>query len=147
MPAENQTEKSRYPSKYSNGTFITAGQFITEMICEKKASIQRKQIGQHFWKLPEWASFYRQQILAANGLLKIYSEKAIIAALQSKPAYRIFSLRAPHLDAIIEAEQRKIDLVNQQRVKQATEIKEVKPELRKSVVKKTLADRLRELDE
>ncbi len=126
MPAENQTEKSRYPSKYSNGTFITAAQYITEMVCEKKASIQRMQIGQHFWNQPAWAKFYRMQILAANGLLKIYSEQAVIAALKSKPASRIFSLRAPHLDAIIEAEQKKLDLQNE-RVRQVSEVPKTEP--------------------
>lgn len=148
MPAQDQTDKSRYPSKYSPGNFITAAQFITEMICEHRANVQKKPLMNQFWRLPEWASFYKQQILAATGLLKIYSPNAIIAALRRKEAARIFSLRAPHLDAIIDAEERRIKLENEQRIKKVEIVnKEIVPELRPEVGKKSVAAKLRALDE
>ena len=107
MPKE-QTETSRYPSKYSPGQFVTAAQYITELICEKKASSQKKDLPNKFWNLPEWNKFYRQQILAANSLLRLYKAKAIVAALKSKESWNIYSLRSPKLDALIEAETRNI---------------------------------------
>lgn len=104
------SDTKRYPSKYAPDTSVTAAQYITELICEKKAKKDKKDLPLRFWNLPTWGSFFRQQILAANGLLKIYDSAAIVAALNSKKAWGIFSLRAPHLDAIIEEEAAKISV-------------------------------------
>lgn len=96
---------NKYQSRYSDSQ-VTAAQFITELICEKKALKQKKDLPQQFWKIDEWKAYYRQQILAANALLKMYDEIAIIKALKSERSYGVFSLRAPQLDTIIEVEQR-----------------------------------------
>jgi len=63
-----------------------------------------------FWKLPEWHDYFVQQVRVANQLLKKYPAKAIIAALNHSKAARIYSLRAPHLLPLIDAEVRKIRL-------------------------------------
>lgn len=91
----------KYPSKYSNGKQVSAAQFITEIICEKKAKIDKKDLHYRFWLNKEWAGFYRNQIATANKLVKLHSPKAIIKALNSDEASKIFSLRAPHLKDII----------------------------------------------
>lgn len=145
MASENQTEKSRYPSKYSPGQFVTAAQYIAEFICEKKALINKEILKERFWSNPVWAKFYKQQILAANGLLKIYKPEAIINALKSRQAYRIFSLRAPHLDAIIDAEQRKIDLAREQRSTQVFVDKTVTSQIRQNTGEKSLSSKLKDL--
>ncbi len=145
MPSENQTEKSRYPSKYSPGKFVTAAQYIAEFICEKKAVINKQPLKERFWTDPTWAKFYKQQILAANGLLKIYTQEAILAALKTRQAYRIFSLRAPHLDAIIEAEQRKIDLIKEQKKDSETVDRTVVSQIRENTTEKSLSTKLREI--
>lgn len=147
MPASEQTDKSRYPSKYSAGNFITAAQYIVETICEKRASIQKKHLGQHFWKDKEWAVFYKQQILAANGLLKIYSVQAILNALKNRAAYRIYSLRAPHLDGIIEQEEKKIRLIKEQTVKQSIIVGQPQQTVVTHLPKQTsVVDKLKELE-
>jgi hypothetical protein len=61
-----------YPSKYSNGKFVSAAQFITEMICENKAVKENKDLHYRFWSNKQWASFYRSQIASAHKLLKEY---------------------------------------------------------------------------
>jgi hypothetical protein len=91
----------KYPSKYSNGKTVTAAQFITEIICEKKAKLDKKDLHYRFWLNKEWAGFYRNQIATANKLVKSHNPKAIIKALNSDEAAKIFSLRAPHLKDII----------------------------------------------
>ena len=98
-----------YPSRYSPDALISAGQYITELICEKKAATTGTELPIYFWKQDKWASFYRQQIITANGLLRLYRADAIIRALQSPQAFRIFSLRAPHLDGIIKGEQARLE--------------------------------------
>lgn len=103
--AKKRTESSRYQSRFSK-SYVTAAQYITELICEKHAKFNKKDLIQEFWKLPDWAKHYRQQIPTAYKLLKQFDAAAIINALQSKKAWNIYSLRAPHLIPIIEDEQK-----------------------------------------
>lgn len=110
--AKERSEASKYHSRYSEG-WVSASQYIVELICEKKARLANKDLPVRFWKLKEWASFFRSQIGTANKLLKKYDEKAIIRALKDKKAFRIYSLRAPHLLPIIESEQKKVVLEQQ----------------------------------
>jgi hypothetical protein len=110
MP-KKQTEASRYPSRYSPGKFVTEAQYITELICEKKAAIDKKELPVRFWNLPEWNQFFRQQITAARTLLSQYNVRAIVAALNSKSAWNIYSLRAPHLKIMIEEHQKNLKVV------------------------------------
>lgn len=102
----------RYPSKYSNGKTVTAAQYITEIICENKAKINKQDLHYRFWTNKEWSKFYRDQIATANKLIDKYPEKAIINALKDVKASRIFSLRAPHLIPIIEKEAKILDSQN-----------------------------------
>ena len=91
-----------YISKYSNDKAVSAAQYITELICEHKAKKDRKDLHFRFWLNKTWERFFRDQIATANKLLKKYSAKAIIKALGSEEAVKIYSLRAPHLIPIIE---------------------------------------------
>jgi hypothetical protein len=101
-----------YISKYSNGKEVSAAQYITELICENKAKQEKKDLHFKFWTNKEWARFYRDQIATANKLVKKYNEQAIVKALKSKKAEKIYSLRAPHLPAIIEYEQSILETTN-----------------------------------
>jgi len=109
--SKKENLQNKYPSRYSNGKQVTAAQYITELICEKKAQKEGKDLPQTFWKIASWSGYFRQQIVVANGLLRLYSEKAIIKALKSQKAYNIFSLRAPHLDDIIKLEEQALKAI------------------------------------
>lgn len=102
----------RYISKYSNNKEVSEAQYITEIICEKKALLSNEDLHYRFWTQKKWSTFYKNQIGSAHKLLKKYTAKAIINALMSNEGKKIFSLRAPHLPAIIEKEQQKIDVEN-----------------------------------
>lgn len=104
--------RKKYPSKYSNGKEISAAQYITEIICEKKAKREKRDLHYRFWVNKEWAVFYKNQIASANKLVKTYNELAVIKALANPKAEKIYSLRAPHLIAIIEQEQKNLESVN-----------------------------------
>lgn len=97
-----------YISKYSNDKVVSEAQYITEIICEHKATIEKRDLHFKFWLNKEWAKFFRDQIATANKLLKKYSAKAIIKALNSPKAIKIYSLRAPHLVGIIKEFEEKI---------------------------------------
>lgn len=98
--------KKQYPSKYSNGKSVSAAQYITEIICEKKARLNKQDLYYRFWTNKEWEKFYRDQIASANKLLKKFSDTSIIRALNSSKTQKIYSLRAPFLIPIIEAEEK-----------------------------------------
>lgn len=107
----------KYISKYSNGKYVTAAQFITELICENKAKQEKKDLYFKFWTTKEWSVFYRNQIASANKLVKQYNPQAIVRALKTAQASKIYSLRAPHLIPIIEQESELLEKENQQLTK------------------------------
>lgn len=107
----------KYISKYSNGKYVTAAQFITELICENKAKQEKKDLYFKFWTTKEWSAFYRNQISSANKLVKQYNPQAIVRALKTTQASKIYSLRAPHLIPIIEQECELLEKENQQLTK------------------------------
>jgi hypothetical protein len=104
----------KYPSKYSNGKSVSAAQYITELICEKKAKLDKKDLHYRFWDNKEWSRYYRDQVASANKLLKKYNETAIIRGLNNPKSAKIYSLRAPHLPAIIEQEQKLLESENKE---------------------------------
>lgn len=137
---------NKFPSKYSNGKFVSAAQFITEMICENKAFKDKKDLHYRFWTNKEWAGFYRSQIATSHKLLKKYDAMAIIKALKHDHARRIYSLRAPHLIPIIEQQQH---ILNQQVHKEVdySETRKIENnEFRKNQGKKTVISKLREIE-
>jgi hypothetical protein len=107
--------KPKYISKYSNDKPVSAAQYITELICEKLAKIENKDLHYRFWLNKEWSTYYKNQIASAHKLLKKYTDTAIIRALANPKASKIYSLRAPHLVSIIEQEEQKLkSLLSQQ---------------------------------
>ena len=109
----NQTMADRYPSKYSNGKTVSAAQYITETICENKAKLSKEDLHYRFWVSKKWSAYYRNQIASANKLLEKYSPEAVVAALNSPEAKKIYSLRAPHLVPIIETQEKILASKNQ----------------------------------
>lgn len=103
---------NQYISKYSNDKEVSAAQYITELICEKRAQQQKKDLHYRFWLNKEWSNYYKNQIGSANKLLCKYSSEAIVAALKNNKAKNIYSLRAPHLPPIIEDEEQKLSQQN-----------------------------------
>lgn len=98
----NRSDKSKYPSRYSPDKWVSSYQYITELICEKKAQQDGKELPIKFWEIKEWRNFYRYQITLAASLVKKYGEESVIAALKDRRCYRTYSLRAPFLKPIIE---------------------------------------------
>lgn len=137
--SKDRTDKSKYLSRYAPETYVSQAQYIVEYICEKKARQNGKDLPIRFWKLPEWAAYFRSQINTAHALLKKYEEKAIIKALQHPKAFRIYSLRAPHLIPLIEEENKKVLLEKQS-------VPTIIPQIDTSEKPRERKDKLRELD-
>jgi hypothetical protein len=80
--SKTQTEKSRYPSRYSPGQFVTQAQYIVEYICENQARYCKTELPIKFWTLPKWKKWFTIYIFNINRLLKKYSEKSILGAIK-----------------------------------------------------------------
>lgn len=139
-----RTDKSNYPSRYSPGGWVSAPQYITEFVCEKKAQADRKELPIKFWEIDEWKKYFRYQITIANQLLKDFSEEAVIAALRDNRCWKTYSLRSPFLQGIIKEKQASIK-ERPTDTNYGVSEKEV-PSYKKNT-KKTIVSKLKDLDE
>jgi len=136
---------NKYISKYSNGKLVSAAQYITEIICENKAKKDKLDLHYKFWTHKSWNIYYRNQIASAHKLLNIYDAKAIINALKDKEAEKIYSLRAPHLPAIIEKHQSMLESANYDLT---IDINRNEDKLyRKTRIQKNVISKLKEIDD
>jgi hypothetical protein len=110
---QKRTDKNRYPSRYSPDGWVHSAQYVTELICEKKAKVDKKELPLRFWTLPEWLKFYKYQIMLANRLIKKYGEHAVIAALRDNRTWKTYSLRSPFIERIIAEYGKKAELSRQ----------------------------------
>lgn len=98
----------KMPSRYSPGKDVTPAQFITELICEKKAAQDDDELPIQYWKIKKWQRYFQSQVTAAHKLVKKYPPDQIIRALQRIDAKTIYSLRNPYLIKLIKQETREI---------------------------------------
>lgn len=108
----------KFISKYSNDKEVTPAQYITEVICEKKAKAEKLDLHYKFWTNKKWAAYYRNQIATANKLVKEFDPVAIVKALNHPKAQRMYSLRAPFFREIIKQEQEILESKNTTLTKQ-----------------------------
>jgi hypothetical protein len=139
------SKENKYLSKYSNGKTVSAAQYITEIICENKAKIEKKDLHYRFWTSKEWSRYYRDQIATSNKLLQKYDAKAIINALKDVSASKIYSLRAPHLSAIIDKHQKILDEQNKDFTLDIN--RENDKVFRSEIKRKNILSKLKELDD
>jgi hypothetical protein len=78
--AKEQTDKSRYPSRFGGG-YITEAQYLAETFC---AHVSRQKLPHKFWELKEWQQKFRRHIKDANELLKKYKLSLILSVLQER---------------------------------------------------------------
>ena len=134
-----------YISKYSNGKGVSDAQYITEIICEHKAIKEKKDLHYRFWLSEYWEKFYRSQISSAHKLLKKYSAKAIISALNNSKTKNTYSLRSPFLLKIIEQEEKLESAKNKKLSKPINRLQS--KEIRKNKTQKNILSTLQEIDD
>lgn len=138
--AKKRSEKSKYPSRYSPSGWVSFHQYITELVCEKKAQADNKDLPIKFWELKEWSAYYKYQATLAASLAKKYTEESIIKAI--KECFKLTSLRSPVLISMIEKNEKTTpkttDKPLEYEFKENVEFKEVK--------RKTKLSKLKDLD-
>ena len=142
--SKEQTDLSRYKSP-STGDYCTSAQYIAELMCQRMAERTNEgSLAYKFWNTKKWKKTYQLQVIAANRLLNKYSDRAIVAALNTYKGLKIYSLRFPGLEEMIKTEHRRLDNgppVKSDSYENNTSSKPMKPYGKKSKIEK-----LRELD-
>ena len=103
----------------TTGQECNAAQYIAEMVCLREA--EKHRVGRPayaLWNTDKWQKNFKSQVTQAYGLLKKYSDKAIINALNSYKGKNIYSLRVKFLEPIIKAEQKKLDKIDSREIKE-----------------------------
>lgn len=106
--------KAVYESAHGATRKLTAFQKIAEIVCERQAANKGQQLPTRFWNISPWDRAFKMQINLAQGLLKIYSAAAIMRALQTDEGKKIYSLSAPWLDPLIQKEEAKLKVLDEQ---------------------------------
>lgn len=143
----DKSTKSNFPSSYGGG-WVSAGQYLAEIACERIAAKDGKALPPKFWNSEVWKKIFMQQLLAANSLLKIYAPQAVAAAFRRSK--NVYSLRAKFWDKALDEEQRKYEIMQSSKgeaPKQETE-EYIKPaeQVRETFIQKpSIVDKLRDL--
>ena len=130
--AEKRSEHMKYPSQYSPGGWVTAAQYIVELVCEKNA--QKKggdgDLPLQFWKLDEWSKYFVFQSMCVNRLLKKYHPKPIIAVVKRK---NIWTLRPAWVEKVI-AKENELFIANTLAAIAANKEKQVRESKKESII-------------
>lgn len=124
--AINRSPKSPFKSAYAerSSPWVSAAQYLAEEMCVRCAHRQGKTLVARFWQKPEWKKLFLMQVRFANGLLKIYSVKAILLALRSTVGKKVYSLGAKWFDDTIKAFERKLKNMKKEHQKEIEKISE-----------------------
>lgn len=128
----------------TTGQPCNSAQYIAEIVCLREA--EKENVGRPayaLWNTDRWKKTYKGQVTKAYQLLKKYSDKAIINALNSQRGKRIYSLRVKNLEYLIKDAQKSLDKINPSvtEYKDNTQSKPPKPYGQESTINK-----LRKLD-
>lgn len=79
--AKKITEKCKYKTKYAIETWVTASQYIAELVCESEARMRGTDLPMKFWSTEKWKNTFVYQAGLAAKLLKSYHPIDIINAV------------------------------------------------------------------
>lgn len=74
--------------------------YLAETICLRVAKFKNQTLSAGFWKLPQWAKFYKLQMIFAHQLTKIYPPDCVLKGLEM--CYFVCTLRDKRLDNAIQ---------------------------------------------
>lgn len=80
----DQSEDRPFKSFFKEG-YITAADYICELVFKKRASISKTAVPESFWNSEEYKKQYVGQAIHARRLLKSYPVSVIIKAFENTP--------------------------------------------------------------
>lgn len=142
MTKRKRTDKSKYKHQ-TTGDHCTCAAYIAEMMCLRLA--QHKNEGNlpfKFWNKKPWDWTFKQQLFAANKLVKQYGEKPVLRAVLEKKS--VFSLKNKQI--LPEIKRQASLLAKEKSEEQKLDVKKNAQNRKKSYGKKSALDKLRKLD-
>lgn len=114
MP-DNRSPVSKYLSKFGLSRWVTAAQYLAEVMCERRAKAEKKALPLQFWKTPPWDAVYRQQVAAVSRLFSRLDPKgagtaatAVSRFLRSQRGKTAYSMAGAWVVPFVEAEHKKV---------------------------------------
>ena len=142
MTKRKRTEKSKYQHQ-TTGDHCTCSAYLAEMMCLRLAEYKNEgNLTYKFWNKKPWDWTFKQQMFAANELIKIYGEKAVVRAVIKQKT--IFSLKNSRIKPEIYR-QKKIIEQEESKPTQELEIKKEAKTRKKSYGKSSSLNKLRKL--
>jgi hypothetical protein len=94
---------AHYKSKYTlEDKTVTAAQYLAELMCERNARLDGKELPHKFWESREWNQIFRRHVTQCNRLLKKYREDAVIAAFFDDRTKSFISFGNPRYVRVIK---------------------------------------------
>ena len=85
-------QSREYLSKYTEDGKCTEAQYLVDISIERIARREKEVLPKRYWTLDKWKKHFRRQIVAANALLKEFTCKEIVDALNTYRGKNIYSL-------------------------------------------------------
>jgi hypothetical protein len=89
-------------SRYGATAPLNENQYLAELMCERQAKKDRKDLPDRFWRLPAYERAYALQCRQAAALLKLYPLETILAVLRTS-GKNAYSLGAKWLHPLFKA--------------------------------------------
>ena len=120
---------------------------MAELMCQRMAENNNEgSLAYKFWNTKKWKKTYINQIIRANELVEMYSERAIIKSLNSERGKRRYSLRFPNLESMIQEEERNLSKLD--KIESSTTYEDSsRSQPKKPFGKQSSMSKLRKLDE
>lgn len=142
MTKRKRTDKSKYKHQ-TTGDHCTCAAYIAEMMCLRLAQYKNEgNLSFKFWNKKPWDWTFKQQLFAANKLIKQYGEKAVLRAVLEKKS--VFSLKNKQM--LPEIKRQAEALKKETSEEQKLDVKKNAQSRKKSYGKKSALDKLRKLD-
>jgi hypothetical protein len=144
MTKRKRTEKSKYKHQ-STGDHCTCASYLAELMCLRLAEHKNEgKLGYKFWNKKPWDWTFKQQLFAANTLIKKYGESAVVKAVNSPYLSKVFSLKNKR---VVPEINRQLKLIkDSEDKKQELDVKEQAKTRKKTYGKKSKLNKLRGLD-
>ena len=139
MTKRKRTDKSKYKHQ-TTGDYCTCAAYIAEMMCLRLAEHKNEgNLNFKFWNKKPWDWTFKQQLFAANKLIKQYGEKPVLRAVLEKKS--VFSLKNRQILPEIKKQVAKMNM--EESKPQDLEIKKEPKTRKKSYGKKSKLSKLR----
>ena len=84
--------------------------YLAEVAVTRHAKYLKIPLPVKFWNTDAWKKEYKQQIIAANSLLKLFEIEVILAVLNSKDGNWIYSLNQPKIIDLARREEARLTI-------------------------------------